>query len=190
MRATDIDDNPRWSGGVDADPNAGVAACELAAEAGADWVDLNCGCPIYEATRRGLGSALLRKPAKLARLVGGLVDGSPLPVTVKIRMSSSAGGKDVNYLEHIEALAALGDSKPALVRFQRREPRRRRGSDVWIVRGAASTPSSDPSVAQVTLHGRTATQRYSKPASWADIEEAAVKAGGAFPVLGNGDVSN
>lgn len=29
------------------------------------------GCPIYEATRRGLGAALLRKPKKLAKLVGG-----------------------------------------------------------------------------------------------------------------------
>ena len=84
----------------------GVAACVLAEEAGAAWVDLNCGCPIYEATRRGLGSALLRKPAKLARLVGGLVEGSPLPVSVKIRLSP-AGNKDVNALEHIEALAAL-----------------------------------------------------------------------------------
>ncbi len=47
----------------------GLRAAEAAAEAGADWVDLNCGCPIYEATRRGLGAALLRKPAKLAKLV-------------------------------------------------------------------------------------------------------------------------
>jgi hypothetical protein len=29
----------------------GVAAGKLAVEAGADWIDLNCGCPIYEATR-------------------------------------------------------------------------------------------------------------------------------------------
>ena len=41
----------------------GVRAIELAKEHGASWVDLNCGCPIHEATRRGLGSALLRKPA-------------------------------------------------------------------------------------------------------------------------------
>lgn len=32
----------------------------------------DCGCPIYEATRRGLGAALLRKPKKLARLVNGI----------------------------------------------------------------------------------------------------------------------
>ena len=25
----------------------GVKAAQMAAEAGADWVDLNCGCPIY-----------------------------------------------------------------------------------------------------------------------------------------------
>ena len=132
----------------------GVAACVLAEEAGAAWVDLNCGCPIYEATRRGLGSALLRKPAKLARLVGGLVEGSPLPVSVKIRLSP-AGNKDVNALEHIEALAAL-DHKPAFV----------------------------------TLHARTATQRYGRAATWEDVEACARKAGelGAFPVLGNGDV--
>jgi tRNA-dihydrouridine synthase 3 len=130
----------------------GVAACVLAEEAGAAWVDLNCGCPIYEATRRGLGSALLRKPAKLARLVGGLVEGSPLPVSVKIRLSP-AGNKDVNALEHIEALAAL-DHKPAFV----------------------------------TLHARTATQRYGRAATWEDVESCALKAGAAFPVLGNGDV--
>lgn len=38
-----------------------------------------------EATRRGLGAALLRKPTKLARLVAGIAAGSPLPLTVKIR---------------------------------------------------------------------------------------------------------
>ena len=40
----------------------GVKAAKLAADAGARFVDLNCGCPIHEATRRGLGSALLRSP--------------------------------------------------------------------------------------------------------------------------------
>ncbi|KAI8466352.1 MAG: dihydrouridine synthase-domain-containing protein [Monoraphidium minutum] len=63
----------------------GVAAAKLAKEAGASFVDLNCGCPIREATRRGLGAVLLRKPTKLARLVAGIVAGSDLPVTVKIR---------------------------------------------------------------------------------------------------------
>lgn len=92
----------------------GVKAASLARDFGADWVDLNCGCPIYEATRRGLGSSLLRKPSKLARLVQGMVDGSPLPVSVKIRLSP-AGDDDVNYETLVAALAGLGQSKPAFI---------------------------------------------------------------------------
>ena len=63
----------------------GVAAAKMAAASGADWVDLNCGCPIYEATRRGLGAALLRKPHKLEQLVAGIAAGSSLPLSVKVR---------------------------------------------------------------------------------------------------------
>ena len=43
----------------------------LAESRGARFVDLNCGCPIHEITRRGLGASLLRKPSRLGRLVGG-----------------------------------------------------------------------------------------------------------------------
>jgi hypothetical protein len=53
--------------------------------AGAAWLDINCGCPIYEATKRGLGAALLRKPTKLAKMVAGIAAQVDLPITVKIR---------------------------------------------------------------------------------------------------------
>lgn len=43
-----------------------------------------------EATRRGLGAALLRKPTKLGRLVAGIAEGIPVPLTVKIRTGESA----------------------------------------------------------------------------------------------------
>ena len=42
----------------------GVNAGRLAADQGADFLDLNCGCPIHETWKRGLGAALLKKPAK------------------------------------------------------------------------------------------------------------------------------
>jgi tRNA-dihydrouridine synthase 3 len=65
----------------------GAAAAKLARDAGASWLDLNVGCPIHEASRRGLGAVMLRKPTKLARLVSGMVAeaGDDLAVTVKIR---------------------------------------------------------------------------------------------------------
>jgi len=70
----------------------GCDAIRMAHKAGADFVDLNCGCPIYEATRRGLGSSLLRSPPKLGKLVEGLVNNdSNMPVTVKIRLGCEVG---------------------------------------------------------------------------------------------------
>jgi len=68
----------------------GVNAGRLAFDAGADFLDLNCGCPIHETWKRGLGAALLRKPAKLERLVRGIVEGVQLPVTVKIRLGAGS----------------------------------------------------------------------------------------------------
>jgi tRNA-dihydrouridine synthase 3 len=84
----------------------GVRAVSLAADAGADWVDLNCGCPIYEATRRGLGSALLRRPDKLASLVRGISDQSALPLSVKVRIAPE--GRDVNVREVVDLLRDAG----------------------------------------------------------------------------------
>ncbi|EEH58131.1 uncharacterized protein MICPUCDRAFT_11009, partial [Micromonas pusilla CCMP1545] len=68
----------------------GVNAGRLAHEAGADFVDLNCGCPIHETWKRGLGAALLKKPRKLERLVRGIADGIPIPLTVKIRLGAGS----------------------------------------------------------------------------------------------------
>lgn len=72
----------------------------------ADFVDLNCGCPIFDVTRRGLGSSLLRSPKKLHKLVKGLVDGSELPITVKIRVGCESD--TINVLENVKAIREAG----------------------------------------------------------------------------------
>ena len=82
----------------------GVAAAAIAKEAGATFVDLNCGCPIYDATRRGVGSALLRRPDKLTRLVTELADGAQIPITVKVRTGPGNEGAE-NILEVVSRLA-------------------------------------------------------------------------------------
>lgn len=87
-------------------PADAIAAGLAAVERGASWVDLNCGCPIHEATRRGLGSALLRSPRKLSRLVAGIAEGSPLPLTVKIRLGVT--DSSANYDVMVPALVAAG----------------------------------------------------------------------------------
>ena len=57
----------------------------LAESRGARFVDLNCGCPIDQITRRGLGASLLRKPTRLGRLVATMKGAVSIPVTVKLR---------------------------------------------------------------------------------------------------------
>lgn len=87
----------------------GLKAIDLATEAGADFADLNCGCPIFEATRRGLGSSLLRSPKKLSKLVHGLVRNKHgLPVTVKIRLGCELDS--INCSEVVRTLREAGAS--------------------------------------------------------------------------------
>ena len=74
----------------------------MAYEFNADFVDLNCGCPTHEVTKRGLGARLLRKPAKLAKLVEGLANGSPLPLSVKIRLGVEDDKPALKLAEEIE----------------------------------------------------------------------------------------
>jgi tRNA-dihydrouridine synthase 3 len=62
-----------------------VEGARLAESRGARFVDLNCGCPIDQITRRGLGASLLRKPARLGRLVAAMKAAVQVPVTVKLR---------------------------------------------------------------------------------------------------------
>ncbi len=66
-------------------PDEALEAGKIVEDSGADFIDLNCGCPIYETTRRGLGASLLQKPRSIATIVETLSSKLSIPVTVKIR---------------------------------------------------------------------------------------------------------
>ncbi|MDR1776171.1 MAG: tRNA dihydrouridine synthase DusB [Actinomycetes bacterium] len=56
-------------------------------------IDLNAGCPVPKVVRKGEGSALMAEPELPARLVAAMVaalDGTGVPVTVKIRAGVTA----------------------------------------------------------------------------------------------------
>jgi tRNA-dihydrouridine synthase 3 len=84
----------------------GVRAGLIIAESNADFIDLNCGCPIHETWHRGLGAALLKKPAKLERLVEGIAEGVPLPLTVKIRLGIDSSNPARRIAEGLENAGA------------------------------------------------------------------------------------
>ena len=65
----------------------------IAAEAGADLVDINMGCPVPKVRKTGAGAQLLRDPELALALARGASEGSGLPVTVKLRSGIEAGDR-------------------------------------------------------------------------------------------------
>lgn len=71
-------------------PDLMAEAARLAEESGADFVDVNLGCPIDDATRRGFGAALLRRQARVAEIVRAMKAAVAIPVTIKLRLGWSS----------------------------------------------------------------------------------------------------
>jgi tRNA-dihydrouridine synthase len=66
-------------------------AAEKAAEAGADIIDINMGCPVRKVCKTGAGASLLDEPDLAVALARGAREGSGLPVTVKLRSGQRPG---------------------------------------------------------------------------------------------------
>jgi nifR3 family TIM-barrel protein len=77
--------------GHDADVMRSGAA--IAAEAGADLIDINMGCPVRKVRKTGAGAELLSDPDLALALARGAAEGSGLPVTVKLRSGLRAGDR-------------------------------------------------------------------------------------------------
>jgi tRNA-dihydrouridine synthase B len=67
------------------DPDVMGSAAEMVAEAGADVIDINMGCPVPKVCKTGAGAALLRDPDRAVALAKAAREGGGLPVTVKLR---------------------------------------------------------------------------------------------------------
>lgn len=64
----------------------------------ADIIDINMGCPVNKVAKRaGAGSSLLTDPNKVYEITKAVVEATPLPVTVKIRI-----GWDENNINAVE----------------------------------------------------------------------------------------
>jgi len=71
---------------VGREPAMVAKGARLAAEAGAEIIDLNMGCPAKEVTGVASGSALMRDLDLAESLVAAAVDAADRPVTVKMRL--------------------------------------------------------------------------------------------------------
>jgi nifR3 family TIM-barrel protein len=82
------------------DPDAMRAAAARVAEAGADLIDINMGCPVRKVVKTGAGASLLEEPDKATALAHAAVEGGGLPVTVKLRSGQRPGERTGVGLAH------------------------------------------------------------------------------------------
>ena len=95
------------------DPVCMAEAAQIAAQvSGADFIDINMGCPVGKVVSNGDGSALMKDPEKAARIAEAVVKASPVPVTVKMRRGWDKGS--VNAVELSRMLEQVGVSAIAV----------------------------------------------------------------------------
>ena len=75
------------------DPGVMRRAAQVAADAGPDLIDINMGCPVPKVRKTGAGVALLEDPDRAVALARASIEGSGLPVTVKLRSGLQPGDR-------------------------------------------------------------------------------------------------
>jgi tRNA-dihydrouridine synthase A len=78
-------------------------------EAGYDEINLNCGCPSDRVSSGSFGACLMHEPARVADCVAAMKASVKLPVTVKMRIGVTEGGKS-------EAIAQVSEQDVASLR--------------------------------------------------------------------------
>lgn len=121
-------------------PEVALKAARMAVEAGARFVDLNCGCPIHDTMKRGMGARLMSKPRKLQNLVKTLAENLSVPVSVKIRTGVKEGR--TNFLE-IGRMVEDAGARALIIHGRTQEQRYTKAAD-WEAIGRAQSELGIP----------------------------------------------
>jgi nifR3 family TIM-barrel protein len=87
------------------------AAKIVESEVGADFIDLNFGCPSPKVIKSESGSAILKDPKSAVQLIESIVKNIKIPVTVKMRLGFF---NDDNFLEIVKSFEEAGVSAIAI----------------------------------------------------------------------------
>lgn len=82
-------------------------AARWAERHGADFVDINMGCPVKKICKQEAGSALLRDEPGVARILSAVVSAVNVPVTLKIRTGWDEKSKNVERIARIAEQAGI-----------------------------------------------------------------------------------
>jgi len=124
---------------------------------GADFVDLNLGCPVPKVVKKGAGCSMCRDPIKLELVLRALVKTVKIPVTIKVRTGWDADSKNIH-----EIISAATDAGVAWVAIHgRTRAQRYSGVADWDLIGEAKVRSSIPIIGNGDLNTpEMAVQKY------------------------------
>jgi len=91
--------------GADADRMARAAV--LVEQAGADLLDINCGCPVPKVVKRGGGCELMRQPERLYAILRAVKREVSIPVTLKMRSGWDEGSVNAADVAEVAQMAGL-----------------------------------------------------------------------------------
>ncbi|MDR1034957.1 MAG: tRNA dihydrouridine synthase DusB [Holosporales bacterium] len=79
---------------VGADPKIMSEAAKIAQDLGANFLDINMGCPVKKIVKSEAGSALMKNEKLAARIMLAVVQSVSIPVTLKMRLGWDAEHKN------------------------------------------------------------------------------------------------
>jgi tRNA-dihydrouridine synthase B len=132
-------------------------AALMVQDAGADLVDINCGCPAPKVVKRGGGCELMRQPEHLSKILHEVRKAVQIPLTLKMRSGwdeTSKNSIDIARMaeaEGVESLAVHGRTRSQLYRGQ---------ADWSIVEAVADSVSIPVFGSGDVVDAKTAQERW------------------------------
>ncbi|MCA8973784.1 MAG: tRNA-dihydrouridine synthase family protein [Planctomycetes bacterium] len=151
-------------------PDDAVTAGMAAVERGAQWLDVNCGCPIRDVVKRGMGAVLMQKPQRLARIIEAMTAALSVPVTVKLRLGWSAAEQNVS---DVARIAEEAGAAAIAVHGRTREQRYAQAAD-WDAIARIAAERSVPVIGNGDL------------LTWYEVRERWRQSGVAAVMIGRG----
>lgn len=99
------------------EPEVVARAAQVAEAEGCDFVDLNFGCPVPKVVKKGAGSAMLKDPVALQKMLSTVKAAIKVPLTIKIRTGWDANSRNavevcnIAYNEGISWVAIHGRTR-------------------------------------------------------------------------------
>ncbi|WP_413576542.1 tRNA dihydrouridine synthase [Bdellovibrio sp. HCB290] len=99
------------------DPEILGRAAAVAEAEGCDFVDLNFGCPVPKVVKKGAGSAMMKDPVQMQKVLAAVKGSVKVPVTIKIRTGWDSNTRNaleicnIAYNEGIEWVAIHGRTR-------------------------------------------------------------------------------